>query len=54
MNKKENANNLKDERVKELIQKGEKTIEVNVTECKSAKESTEKVCEYIEELKILI
>lgn len=29
------------------------TIKVDVTECKSAKESTEKVCEYIEELKAI-
>lgn len=33
---------------------GENTIKVDVTECKNAKESTYKVCEYIEEIKILI
>lgn len=30
---------------------GENTIKVDVTDCKSAKESTEKLCEYIEELR---
>lgn len=30
---------------------GENTIKVDVTECKSAQESTDKVCEYIKELK---
>ena len=32
----------------------ENTIKVDVTECKSALESTEKVCEYIEEIKTLV
>ena len=32
----------------------ENTIKVDVTDCKNAKESTNKVCEYIEEIKILI
>lgn len=31
----------------------ENTIKVDVTECKTAKESTEKVCKYIEEIKAL-
>lgn len=33
---------------------GENTIKVDVTNCKSAKESTEKLCEYIEELKLVM
>ena len=32
----------------------ENTIKVDVTDCKSAVESTEKVCEYIKELKVII
>lgn len=32
----------------------EKTITVDVTECKSVQESTEKVCNYIEELKAIV
>ena len=33
---------------------GKNTIKVDVTECKNAKESTDKVCEYIEEIKTLV
>lgn len=33
---------------------GENTIKVDVTDCKSAKESTEKLCDYIEELKSVV
>ena len=32
----------------------ENTIKVDVTECKSAEESTEKVCQYIEEIKTMV
>lgn len=32
----------------------ENTIEVDVTDCKNAKESTEKLCEYIQEIKAIL
>lgn len=32
----------------------EKTIQIDVTDCKNAEESTDKVCEYIEELKLTV
>lgn len=32
----------------------ENTIKIDVTECKTAKESTEKLCEYIEEIKAIL
>lgn len=32
----------------------ENTIEIDVTECKNAKESTEKLCEYIQEIKAIV